>query len=216
MRPMRTKEQLDQIHKRIPPDYYERGITKNIFQRYWHTKRFKAIKKMIGNYKGKSLDIGCHSGRITKLIADTTGTETYGLDISPEAIKYAREKYPNLHFRLADVQNGIPYASSTFDLITCFDVLEHILDIKKLIQEIRRVLKREGALIIGVPVENILWRVVWFFWTKFKGRIWQEAHINKFGQKELKNLFENKGFTKIKERKIHLGMWRIVKYQYHG
>lgn len=215
MKDKKTNQQkLNRIHQDIKPDYYDQGISKNIFQWYWHTKRFKIIEKIINDYRGKTLDIGCHSGNITKLMADITGSETHGLDISTQAIKYAQEKYPGLYFQVAQVQKDLPYASNTFDLVTCFDVLEHIPDVKKLIQEIKRILKGKGYLIIGLPVENILWKIVWFFWTRSKGRVWQETHIHKFTDQHLTDLLEKNNFAKIQEKKIHLGMWRIIKYKY--
>lgn len=210
-----NQQKLNQIYQNVKPDYYEQGIKRNIFQWYWHTKRFEAIKKMMNGCKGKSLDIGCHSGNITKLIADFTVGETYGLDISSQAIKYAQKKYPDLHFRAAPAQNKLPYADNYFDLITCFDVLEHLPDLERVIQEIKRVLKKGGYLIIGMPIENILWKIIWFFWTKSKGRVWEGTHINNFTNQFLIDLFKKNDFTKIQEEKIHLGMWRIIKYK-HG
>jgi len=215
MKKEKINREFDQVYQSVKPDYYEQGIKRNIFQWYWHTKRYRAIKEMLNGCRGRALDIGCHSGDITKLIAEATGGETHGLDISSAAIEYARRKYPDLHFRVTLAQSKFPEADGYYDLVTCFDILEHFSssEIEKIIQEIKRVLKGGGYLIIGVPIENILWKIIWFFWNRAGSQAWRGTHLYKLTRRSLESLFEKNGFTKIQEKNIHLGMWRIIKYK---
>lgn len=54
----------------------------------------------------------------------------------------------------ADLAVGLPYPSSTFDLIICSHVLEHIVDDRAALREIRRVLSPDGVAVIVVPVSD--------------------------------------------------------------
>jgi 2-polyprenyl-3-methyl-5-hydroxy-6-metoxy-1,4-benzoquinol methylase len=66
----KVQEVIDDIHKNIPPDYYDQGIKKNLAQAYWHKKRFKAIKDLLQDRHWEDildiLDIGCHAGTLTR------------------------------------------------------------------------------------------------------------------------------------------------------
>lgn len=206
-------EKINKIHRAVPPDFYDEGIKNNYFQRYWHKKRFELVKNIMKNTEGDILDLGCHGGTLTNFISGLKKhRKIYGIDISENAIAYARKKYPNIEFKAHDLSNGIPYPDKMFDIITCFDVLEHVFDPLKLANEIKRVLKKEGCLIVDIPNETLLFKFIWFFWTKMKGKVWKGVHINHFSAKDLENLLEKNGFEKIDEKKIHLRMLWIMKY----
>jgi SAM-dependent methyltransferase len=97
------------------------------------------------------LDIGCGTGYGSAELAHTAAAVT-GVDISPEAIAQACSSYaaPNLRF-LAASATSIPFPDSSFDLITCFEVIEHIHDWPSLLKEARRLLSPGGQFIVSTP-----------------------------------------------------------------
>lgn len=205
------KTDLNQIHENVPKDYYQQGIKNNFFQRFWHQSRYhliiEEIKKL--NLSQRLLDIGCHSGDLTNLIFQVFPGEVYGLDISKQAIEYAQQRFKNINFIWVDFLKKTQFPDNYFQAITIFDTLEHLADVSLAIAEIKRLLQRGGYLIIGVPSENFLFKIVWFFWLKLKGKVWRDTHINKFDNKTFFQ-FEKAGFTKIKEKKIIFKMWRFI------
>ncbi|OGG87415.1 hypothetical protein A3B87_00900 [Candidatus Kuenenbacteria bacterium RIFCSPHIGHO2_02_FULL_39_13] len=210
-----TKQYLDQIHKNVPADYYETGIKHNLLQRCWHLHKFRILKKIFADLPqgGKSLDLGCHSGMLTDHLRKIFNTKMYGIDISGTAIQYAQNKYPANLFLTADLTEGIPFRDNFFDIVTAFDVLEHISNPQKIGSEIKRVLKNQSILIIGIPNENLLFKMVWYFWVKCRGKVWQDVHVNCFDENLLYASFSVAGFEKIKEIKTHLSMWKIIIYK---
>lgn len=207
-------DRLNHIHKSVPPEFYDHGIKNNIFQAYWHKKRFKLLKQLTKNINGKILDLGCHGGTLTSVIAETAkNSKVYGLDISENAILYAKQRHPNINFQVCDLSKGIPYENKTFDAITCFDILEHLSDPPKIIDEIKRVLKKDGSLIVEIPNETLLFKLIWVIWTNWTGKVWKNAHVHSFKPNDLKNLLEKKGFVKIKEKKIHFQMLWVIEYK---
>jgi SAM-dependent methyltransferase len=94
------------------------------------------------------LDIGCAYGLFLSNLGD--GWERYGEDASEYAIQVAREKSPSIHFELS-LSESHPFAGP-FDIITAFDVLEHILKLEELLDWIYKGLVPGGAFIFVVPV----------------------------------------------------------------
>lgn len=207
-------EKINKIHRAVPPDFYDEGIKNNYLQRYWHKKRFKLVKNIMESIEGDILDLGCHGGTLTNFISKLNkNNRLFGIDISKNAIDYASGRYPHIEFKTRDLNDGIPYPDKKFNAVTCFDVLEHVFDPLKLVNETKRVLKDGGYFIVDIPNETLLFKFIWFFWTKMTGKVWKDVHINHFSTEDMEKLFENNGFVKINEEKIHLNMLWIIKYR---
>ena len=97
------------------------------------------------------LDLGCGTGYGTAALAEHAASAT-GLDLAPDAITYARDHYlrPNLQFLQGSVTD-VPLSDASFDLITAFEVIEHIADGSKLLAEARRLLRPTGLLLVSTP-----------------------------------------------------------------
>lgn len=202
------------IHRNVPPDWYERGIKENIFQRFWHSRRFSEVGKLIENSDGKILDIGCADGTFTKVILNHSGADlVIGVDILPSSISYAKKRFAKnkkLKFQVADAEE-LPFKRDEFDAVFCFEVLEHVFSPQKVLKETKRVLKRNAYAVFLVPTENLLFKIIWFFWENTKGWIWKGTHVQKFTNLQLNKLIEKTGFKIIAEKKFLLGMLEAVK-----
>jgi len=99
----------------------------------------------------KVLDIGCKNGRYLKYFTNNS----IGIDIDTEALTQCRDS--GFHVREVDInQKGLPFASGSFDAIFCSHVLEHLDNPIQVLREANSILKEEGTLILGLPVENNL------------------------------------------------------------
>jgi len=100
------------------------------------------------------LDAGCGTG--WNLQDLSIFGDTYGVDLSPLAVITTRRRGG----RVAQGNLlGLPYASSSFDVVTSFDVLYHawIVDDAQAVRELARVLKPGGLMLVKVPALKILW-----------------------------------------------------------
>jgi ubiquinone/menaquinone biosynthesis C-methylase UbiE len=100
------------------------------------------------------LDVGCGNGANTALFAQSLA-RVAGVDVEPERLQaardYAREHgLDNVEYAITDGRS-ISYPDSSFDHVTCFDVLEHVEDEQQTLSEIARVLRPGGVLSISVP-----------------------------------------------------------------
>lgn len=207
-----SQKRLREIWAQVPPDYYDQGIKKNILQKLWHTQKSKQVLALLpkdlpaGRQVLKVLDIGCSSGIITAAVAKTlSNSHVTGLDSYSAAIGFARQKYKNITFVVADAHN-LPFGDKTFDLVICTETLEHVSNPQKSLLEMKRVLGKNGRAIISMDSGSLLFRIIWFIWTKTRGRVWQGAHLHEFNTKNLENLIRQSGFKIAKKNISHLGM----------
>lgn len=133
----------------------ERLVTSfnNHYGKFEHLHRYALASEYV---EGKIvLDIACGEGYGTNLLSQKAKM-VCGVDISDEAITHAKEKYKksNIEFRFGSAAK-IPYANDSFDLVTSFETIEHLVEHEEMFSEIKRVLKSDGVLILSSPERNI-------------------------------------------------------------
>jgi ubiquinone/menaquinone biosynthesis C-methylase UbiE len=127
----------------------------------YYSERTRKSKKHMMKYmkflrKGSSLkllDVGCGEGYYVR-DAIEEGIDAYGIDISSHALENALDRVKD-RISFGSITE-IPFADDEFDLMTAFDVIEHIhpKDTLNAIAEIRRVLKPRGIVIMTTPSSN--------------------------------------------------------------
>lgn len=97
------------------------------------------------------LDIACGEGYGSNLLSKVART-VVGIDIDKKTINEAEYKYKtnNLSFVQCEATKLL-FDNNTFDVIVCFETIEHIKEYEKLIAELKRVLKKDGLLILSTP-----------------------------------------------------------------
>ena len=107
------------------------------------------------------LDIGCYDGTIAKLIQENDN-ELYGCDTSKNAIKLALQKGFKADY--ANVEEKLPYGRSFFDVVIAGEIIEHVFDTDKFLENIKRVLKQDGHLVLSTPnLATVGRRILLFF-----------------------------------------------------
>src|ERR1019366_2799383 len=98
------------------------------------------------------LDLATGEGYGAAILA-TQADEVVGVDIDDSAIEHARANYrlANVTFSQGDIRHLHDLADGSFDLVTCFEALEHIAEHDQLIAEVKRVLTSDGVLIVSTP-----------------------------------------------------------------
>ncbi len=191
---------LYRIWSQVPVTYYQQGVRDNLFQKLWHSHKIKLAKNILKKIKFKNcLDVGCASGfMISEIVSTFPNANYFGIDIYDEAIEYAKKTYPFIEFKVASASK-IPFKNNYFDLILFYETIEHVENPKECLQEIRRVLKKDGILILTMDSGSLLFRLIWFIWEKSKGKIWKGSHLHPFHHKELEHIIGDADF-KIKDK----------------
>lgn len=107
------------------------------------------------------LDLGCAGGFMSEAIAKS-GAQVTGIDPAAEAIAAAQAhaEASGLSIRYdVGVGEALPYADDAFDVVVCVDVLEHVTDLQRVLDEVYRVLKPGGVFLFDTINRNILARI---------------------------------------------------------
>jgi SAM-dependent methyltransferase len=111
------------------------------------------ICRGVTDRRPRILDVGCGTGANLLLLSKYGDAE--GVDVSEDALAFCRER------GLSDVKLGageeLPYDDNTFDLVTAFDVVEHMDDDLAGLSEMFRVLRPGGHALLFVPTFMFLW-----------------------------------------------------------
>jgi len=137
---------------------YEQNYFDNIYSGHYyaHNPLYKIVYylKAIRTLKphGRLLDIGCAFGLF--LEHARVYYECEGCDVSTYAISVARKRLPDVPFSVSDILSLS--LESHYDIICCFDVLEHIPNLDAAAMKIRNLLNDGGFLVLVVPVYDTL------------------------------------------------------------
>ena len=117
-----------------------------------HLHRYHAVRELV---KDKVvLDIASGEGYGSAILA-TSAQSVFGIDIDPEVVKYAQQKYAgtrNIEFLIGQAEN-IPLPDRSIDVVVSYETIEHLGQSaqERFLQEIKRVLKNDGKLVISTP-----------------------------------------------------------------
>lgn len=153
------------------------------------------IEKIIPE-KGKLLDIGAATGYFLEM-AGQRGWEATGVEISEYASEKARVKGLNI---INGVLEDADLSNETFDVITFFDLIEHVPDPKTQLLTAYKFLKKYGLIVVNTPDSNS-------FYAKIMGKYWHAIappeHLAIFNQPNFSLLLKKCGFEPIQFCKIN-------------
>ncbi len=137
----------------------------------------------------KVLDVACGLGRLLEAAREYK-SDLYGFDISDVAVSKAKITLPEASIEVANAEE-MPYEDSVFDRVTCLGSLERMIDLDKVLEEVKRVAK-PGAK-IGFLVRNINgW--TWMLSKKILRTKIKASHQGAKSQEEWSSTFESAGF----------------------
>lgn len=195
--------------------YYEGDPTRSAYADYeldkpLIVKNMKKFLSFVARVKptGKLLDVGCAFGYVVEL-ARSRGYDAYGFDPSAFAVKKARELNGNDRIQEGTIAE-IQYPKTSFDVITMFDVFEHLQDPLSDMKKLRSLLKPDGVIIIATgDTRSMAARVMKRRWTFFI----PPQHIFFFHRKNVTTLLHKAGFVPQKWYKV--GKWLSLGYVLH-
>jgi 2-polyprenyl-3-methyl-5-hydroxy-6-metoxy-1,4-benzoquinol methylase len=182
----------DRLHEMYQEEYWnsprakEFGYTRYLAERELYERTYRRRSDTIERYKrtpGRVLDIGCAAGFFLRVMADK-GWDTVGVEISAPMVEYARDELQLPDVRRADVLTT-DLEPGSFDVITLWDVIEHLEDPLEHLRAAHRLLHRNGILVL--ETQNVR-----SGFARLLGRKWQhykhEEHLYHFHPETLDRL----------------------------
>jgi len=178
-------------------------------------KRLAVIERLAN--KGQLLDVGCATGFFLDL-ARSKGWNVVGTEVSSFGARFAREQF-GLDVRLGTLRE-LSFDDQSFDVITMWDVIEHVLDPMAELLEIQRILRPGGLLSIITPdAGSLVARLLGSRWEEFR-RV--REHVYFFSRRTLAEMLRKADFeilrTESADKVFYLGpaLQRLKYYAWDG
>lgn len=158
----------------------------------------------------KILDIGCGNGDHTEIFSKISH-KTYGLDTVDIRFREYKNKFKFIKYG----GKKMPFKENSFDLIVCLDVIEHIKKDSTFIEEMYRILRKNGTILIATPNRNRLSNLIlkligrpitYPYLMGTDGRLGKMIHIREYLKDELFDLFKKAQFKKIEIHSLWFGL----------
>ena len=190
--------------------YFAEPIDTASAERFWDAQHARMyddfIARFLAGRSGKLLDVGCGLGYFVRRAGRVPGWQAFGYEISPQAVAFARDVLGLDTVFCGRVEDS-PFAAGSFDVITLWDVIEHIPDPDPLLSYLATLLSDDGLLCMHTP--NAIIQIPK---AKLKRRLrgmqpgmhYLEArdHINLYKVSTLRRVLQRNGFGRV--RFIHL------------
>ena len=149
----------------------------------------------------KVLEVGCGSAIDACIIAQDTGAEVHGVDVSEKALELSKdaERFSGARVSVykADARR-MPFDDGTFDVVYSQGLLEHLGDTVSALAEQARVLKRGGILIVNVPQKYTVYSIYKHFMAR-RGR-WEWGEETEYSSGTLKRLGRRLGLEVLEKK----------------
>jgi SAM-dependent methyltransferase len=143
-----------------------------------------------GPRSGRALDVGCAAGFCMAALREV-GFDVHGIEVSPAIARHASERFGLETVHIGTLESS-PFPDRSFDLITMWDVVEHVVDPASLLVKARALLRPEGRLVLETQnIDSAFARLLGRRWHHYK----HAEHIYHFTPATLRGLLVSAGFA---------------------
>ena len=184
---------INSLYKEVEDPYYFSSRNDRIETFEQDIKELESVMKSQRGLSKKVMDIGCNYGFFLD-VAEKHGWDAYGCELSKKQFEFASKNHKNVYNRELAKCNFKP---DYFDVVTLYDVIEHVPNPLSLLKDCNRSLKKWGVVVVCTP--NIS-----SFAAKAMGKYWLQyarMHIYYFTPKTLEKMLEKAGFRVLRVTK---------------
>jgi 2-polyprenyl-3-methyl-5-hydroxy-6-metoxy-1,4-benzoquinol methylase len=165
-------------------------------------ERVDLFRRYVGGPGRRVLDLGCRDGSLTRAYA--AGNEIVGVDADREALAAASKLGIETHW--ADLDEPLDFADASFDVVVAGELLEHLRDPHRIVDDVRRVLRPGGVFVASVPNAYRLKNRLRFL----LGRDPEDdpTHLQMFAPHDVLTLLDT-----FEEQRLHFIAGRLVRIQ---
>jgi len=199
--PRPTPQEILQVYQDVEDPLY---LQEEMGRLLTFRRHMQAVERVVGPplEAGRLLDVGCYLGCFLQA-AQEQGWEAWGVEPSHwAATEAARRGLTVVEGTLAEVA----FPAGLFDVVTLWDVAEHLLDPRAAFAEAWRVLRPGGWVVVHtMDVESWPARLLGPYWPW-----WMEMHLYYFSPRTLERMLQEVGFTPV--QRLHLARYLRLGY----
>jgi len=178
---------------------------------YWNRARARMhedfFRRFLVGRAGRLLDVGCGLGYFLKAMAGFDTWEAYGYEVSPAAVRYARETLGHTNVRCGRPEEA-EFPPGSIDIITMWDVMEHFLQPDPLLRRCHALLRVGGICFIYTPnvhLQFVRARVLRLLLGMRHGVAYLQArdHLHHYSTSSIRRLLERNGFSHVEYIHLH-------------
>jgi len=167
-------------------------------RRFWDFRDRVALSYVVGP---RILDAGCGEGvTLEKLVARFPRSHVEGIDVDPENVRICRDHA--LPARQGDLYN-LPFESGVMDTCLLLEVIEHMDQPERALEELARVTRPGGRLIVLYPVDWAYF-VARVLCLRFREAMFDPGHLRQWSFTSLRGSFERTGWRLVARRSLPL------------
>jgi 2-polyprenyl-3-methyl-5-hydroxy-6-metoxy-1,4-benzoquinol methylase len=151
-------------------------------------ERVELMARHLRADRPRYLDVGCSTGFVVEA-ARSRGWEGVGIDLNPSAVEFGRQR--GLDLRTTSLEGG-GFEPASFDAVSLFDVLEHLIDPLRILRRCVALLKPGGILFLYVPNYDSASRLLMGKDAHF---IWPTHHLNYYTPVTIRDLMAREGLV---------------------
>ena len=195
----------DLYNKRQKDFYTELAKSPNPLRAWFHRSRHGEVKQLVTeNYQRGDIivDVGCGN-----CLWNTNKLPVVGVDVAQNLVEYAVRQGRVSSTLICDVTR-IELPSEYADIVVAAEIIEHVADSDEALSEIKRILRKNGKLVVTVPYDTFFsaWRPLFWLHCLLHGWVFGDeyfrqrcGHVNHFSPQEIRDLLEKHDFSVIKQ-----------------
>lgn len=153
--------------------------------------KLEIVNRFFKKNKNKLLDVGCASGYFLDL-ASKVGWDCYGVEPSPNAIKFLKKNFPDIKVFNTTIEEL--ELKAKFNVITCWEVVEHVLNPLEIFKKIYSLLNKKGTFVLSAPNSEGFDMLIL---KELADANTAPDHLNFFNPKAITFAFLKAGFKKV-------------------
>lgn len=181
---------LERVYAKLADHVYESEDSNRDLDARAHLAVVLSIRKP----PGRILDVGCATGIFVARAAEA-GFDATGMDASGWATERARARAPSARFKTGTL-DSVTFEPRSFDVITLWDVLEHVDSPKQVLAKVRQWLKPGGSVCLSMPnADSLVARAMGRHWV-----LLLREHLWYFSPDTIGRLLSESGFQVVETR----------------
>jgi ubiquinone/menaquinone biosynthesis C-methylase UbiE len=192
------------MQKYYSKEYHSEATMAALLADYSLTARLSFFQAECIDSNARVLDFGCGTGAILTGLKGVNRSASYGVDVSENAIGFAKAKFPDYNWLQVPIDSALPFDNNRFDVVLSSEVIEHVFDVDNYLRELHRVLKPGGILGLSCPFHGFLKDLLILLSGKFESHFHNpyDPHIRFYSMKSIRDALDKNSFQLIKKQAI--------------